>query len=387
MIDKVKDKVQKEAMQAVIKAGGRGIVVKATGTGKSRVPILYAKKKKITKIALIVPTEELRDDGWEKEFKKWKADELYKGVHRYCYASAHKIFDEDYELVILDECHHITPLSGSFFDNNKAKDIIALTATLPTDPVKKDILMGLGLNPVYTVSIDDAQEMDLVAPFKIKVIYTQLNRVIKDIPAGNKAKPFMTTEYGQYTYISRCIAALSDKETDMFGNPVQKFLTASEKAKLQMLLLKRMRFIYNLKSKTIVARKLISSIEKTEKVLIFCGSIEQAEDLCPYHYHSKIKKSNNDLELFKNDKINRLSCVNALNEGVNISNLDVGIITQLNSKELNLVQRIGRIIRKRPGHEAVIYILCCKGTQDEVWLQKSLKNFDAKNIEYLNYVG
>ena len=60
-----KDKIQREAVKAVEDHGGRGIVVKATGTGKSRVPIIYMQKHpEILKVALIVPTEELRDNNW-----------------------------------------------------------------------------------------------------------------------------------------------------------------------------------------------------------------------------------------------------------------------------------------------------------------------------------
>ena len=67
------------------------IIVQATGVGKSKVPILYVKKLKYTKIALIVPTEELRDNNWSKEFNLWKAGNIYANVTRLCYASASKI--------------------------------------------------------------------------------------------------------------------------------------------------------------------------------------------------------------------------------------------------------------------------------------------------------
>lgn len=375
--DKVKDKVQKEAVKALIDAGGRGIIVKATGTGKSRVPILYMQKKKInSKVALIVPTEELRDTNWEKEFQDWGFESAYSVVDRYCYASASKIMNQEYDLVILDECHHITPLSHTFFANNKVKDIIALTATLPTDIIKKNLLKSLGLNPVYTISIDEAQELGLVAPFKIVVIYSHLNSVVKNVKAGSKHKPFMTTEQGMYNYYTRLISELKEE--------AEKEEIPLDRGKLKMLQLKRMRLIYDLKSKTDLAKLVFTRlISRDDRTLIFCGSINQAEELCPYTYHSKSKKT--DLENFKNEKINTLSCVNALNEGVNIPNLDKAIVVQVNSQELNLVQRIGRVIRKRPNHEAVVYILCVKDTQDEVWLEESLRNFNKENISYLNF--
>ena len=367
MLDKVKDKVQKEAVKAIIKAGGRGIIVQATGVGKSKVPILYVKKLKYTKIALIVPTEELRDNNWSKEFNLWKAGNIYANVTRLCYASASKIKGEEYDIVILDEAHHLTPLSYTFFLNNKVKDIIALTATLPSDEIKKNLLKSLGLNPVYTTTLDEAQELDLVAPFKIVVLYTKIDNTTRYIKAGNKAKPFLITEKAQYDYLTRVLNQIKEA-----GN--------IDMDKYKMLLLRRMRLIYNFKSKTSAAKLVLSTLDAKDRTLVFCGSIEQANILCEHKYHSKTNRK--DLEAFMEGKIDRLSCVNALNEGMNISNLDKAVIVQLNSKELNLIQRIGRIIRKRAGHEALIYILCCKDTQDEVWLQESLKNFNKENIEY-----
>lgn len=373
--DKIKDKVQKEAVQAIEISNGRGIVVMATGAGKSRVPILYAKKHKPKRIALIVPTEHLRDTNWKEEFESWDALDLFERVDAYCYASAHKIQDKDYDLVILDECHHITPLNYTFFERNNIKDIIALTATLPTDVEKKNLLKSLSINPVYTISIDRALELGLVAPFKIVVFYTQLDKVDKYVKAGSKAKPFYTTEFGQYEYLSRRIAELKE-EAELNNLPV-------DREALKRLSLQRMRFIYGLKSKTEAAKIILKSINKSDRTLVFCGGIPQAEELNKETYHSKI--SDKYLNLFIEEKIDRLSCVNALNEGTNIPNLDKALVVQLNSKELNIVQRIGRVIRKRPGHEAMVYIIVCKGTQDEVWLNDSLKNFNQDNIQYINY--
>ena len=74
-----------------------------------------------------------------------------------------------------------------------------------------------------------------------------------------------------------------------------------------------------------------------------------------------------------------------MNEGQNIPNLDNAVIVQLNSNELSTIQRIGRCIRYRPGHEATIYILSVVQTQDEKWVKKALENFDTNNIEYVSY--
>ena len=70
-------------------------------------------------------------------------------------------------------------------------------------------------------------------------------------------------------------------------------------------------------------------------------------------------------------------------EGHNFPGVDSGIIGQLNSKEKDLVQRIGRLIRFRPGHEAHLYIVISESTQDEKWLENATENLDQSKIEYV----
>ena len=367
-----RDRVQQEAIEAIIKNKGRGILTLATGIGKSKITIDYANKIRAKSIALIVPTQKLRDENWKDEFIKWDSEKLWNKVIRICYQSAHKIKDNNFDLVIMDELHSITELNSQFFDNNYCKDIIGLTATFPKEDIKKDILKSLGLKVIYNLDIDQATELGIVSPFKITVIYTKLDDKVAYIPAGNKIKSFLSTEKNQYNYINTVIRkAKNTYEPDK--DKVEK--------KINFLLLKRMRLIYNLRSKANTARYFLNNyINPEERTLVFCGSIDQANNICKYKYHSE--SGDEDYNKFKSLKINQLSCVQSLDEGENIPLLDNAIIVQLNSQERNLIQRIGRLIRYREGHTAKVYIFCCLDTQDEVWLNKSLENFDKNNIEY-----
>jgi len=368
-----REELQKEALQAVQANGGSGILCLATGVGKSKIAIDYCKvfyteRKNKFKCLLVVPTEKLRDTNWHDEFIKWKSKTIYSNcIERTCYASFNKIKNKEYDLVILDEIHRGTEHNFKFFKNNKTKNILGLTATYPKDEIKQELLKEINLPVVYSVSLDDAVKNNVVAPYKIKVIELFLDDKDKYIQAGSKTKSFMTTEYGQYQYVS---------------NMINKILYSGRPAPA-WLFLKRMHLIYNLRSKTQIAKKVIESIPKDERTLIFCGSISQAEELCKNSYHSK--SDDKSFNKFCNEEINQLSCVNALNEGQNIPNLDNAVIVQLNSNELSTIQRIGRCIRYRPGHEATIYILSVVQTQDEKWVKKALENFDTNNIEYVSY--
>ena len=375
-VNTVRGIVQEEAKQAVIKNNG-GMIAMATGSGKSRVAVELAKHyctPYVDELALLVPTEKLRDENWLEEFQKWEAPMLWTDTHRLCYASASKVINQFFELAILDEGHNITELSSEFFLNNKVERTVLLTATPPSDPVKKEILKSLGINLVYEVTLDQAVRLGFVAPYKITVVSVALDNVTKNIPGGTKLKPFMTTESASYAYHCKAIQqAMFDK-------------TPSGRKRHQFAILRRMQFIYKIPSKTEVIKFLLEKvIPQDDRSLIFCGSIEQAEAVCPNRYHSK--SGDKAYNAFKAEEINRLSCVKAINEGHNFPGVDSGIVGQLNSKEKDLVQRIGRLIRYRPGHEAHLYIVVSESTQDEKWLENAVENLDQSKIEYVRFIN
>ena len=57
-------------------------------------------------------------------------------------------------------------------------------------------------------------------------------------------------------------------------------------------------------------------------------------------------------------------------------------MVQIRSSDIKLIQRIGRNIRFRENHQANIYIIICKDTQDEAWFQKASLNLDESRIQY-----
>ena len=305
-VNTVRGIVQEEAKQAVIDNGGTGMIAMATGSGKSRVavelakhyaaPSLFAYKE----IAVIVPTEKLRDENWKEEFYKWGAAVEWSAVTGLCYASGSKVVNRDFGLAILDEGHNITELSSAFFINNNVKRTVLLTATPPEDKVKKQILSDLDINLVYELTLDQAVRLGFVAPYKITVVSVALDNTTKNIPGGTKLKPFMTTESAAYAYHCKAIQqAMFDK-------------TPSGRKRHQFAILRRMQFIYKIPSKTEVIKFLLEKvIPQDDRSLIFCGSIEQAEAVCPNRYHSK--SGDKAYNAFKAEEINRLSCVKAVN--------------------------------------------------------------------------
>ena len=372
-INYVREIVQQEAKNAIIENNGKGLIAMATGSGKSKVAIdlmrHYCEPFR-DNIALLVPTEKLRDENWLEEYNKWDCYAYWNDTHSLCYASGSKFRNRHYTLAIADEGHNITDLNSSFLYENKIDNMVFLTATPPKDEVKKALLEKLGIKTVYTLTLDQAVRLGFVAPYEITVVTVPLNSQDKNVQGGNKSAPFMTTEHSMYKYLSDRVEVAKNNR---YGSGSKNY---------QFAVLKRMQFIYNLKSKSEVVKNILENyILEEDRTLIFCGSIAQAEELCQDSFHSKSK--GNVLDKFKKGEINRLSCVKALNEGQNIPNLDSAIICQLNSKDKDFTQRIGRILRQRAGHVAKMWIVVAEGTQDMQWLESATSGVDKENIKYI----
>lgn len=361
----IQSRVQDEAITAFKLNKYFGCVYMATGTGKSRVAIKMSeqivKHEGSPRVLLVVPTENLRDEGWKEEFKKWGHEEIWKNnVVACCYASLNKYKGETFDLVILDEGHHLTPNNAEFFSNNIVRACVFLTATPPTNQDKVLLLRRLGLEPVYILTLDESVRLGLIIPYDITIITMGLNKTDKYIKSGTAKKPFMSTEESTYQYMSRRII----------------------KAPTKMAYLHRMRFIYNLRSKTETAKLILQHVIPPElRTIIFCGSIDQANEVCEDRFHSKTTTMG--MSRFRAGIINKISCVNSINEGQNIPALDVGFIVQLNSQQLHLFQRLGRFLRYRPGKSGKIIILITNDTVEVSWLERAMSEVDQSRVEVI----
>lgn len=355
-----KSKIQNEAIKLWNK-NKRGTLAIATGVGKTLIGVNISLNYK--NVLIVVPTEKLRDDRWPDEFKKWKHKDNH--ITRECYASLSRIDLSKYDLIILDEGHNVTVNNSKNFKNYKG-DILCLTATPPRDEEKLEIF-NTYFPIIFEYTVDEAVRDNVVAPYQIKIVEYYLDSKTKNIKAGNKKKQFMNTELAHYNYLSRTIDKIRYS-----GKEVPKFMY-----------LNRMRFLYNLPSKLKIAKKILDNYIKDERCLIFAGSIQHAENLCKYTFHSKT--TDDDYNNLIKGKINRLASVDKLKEGHDLPNMDSALLTKINSNPKDFIQSMGRVIRWRDGHKGTIWILCALNTQEENWVNKAIESLDITNIEYINY--
>ncbi len=395
LTSKIKSRIQWEANQALIEANNNGAIIGATGIGKTKIAIdkmyngklamLDSGKGREPKYLLVVPTITLRDKIWKEELIKWDRLELWDNILPICYDSLHTLKGNDFDMVIFDEYHNFTENHIQFFGKNRVSRKLSMSATYPTNKARAKLVDKYLGRVVYTIDTDTSVKLGIINPYDIVVVNVPLDKKNKYIKAGRADKPFYTSEYDNYNYLTKLCMITPNKFN----------------------FLKRMRFIYNLRSKERASKWILDNvIPKDLRILIFCGSKAKADSLCEYRYYSKPSKpkpggskfiekieeyerqileyqADVSLNLFIEEKINRLSCCEALNEGQNIKNIDSSLIDQLNSNELDLIQRIGRVIRYRVGHRGIIIIICANETVDKQWVEKATANLNI-NIRYID---
>jgi len=99
-------------------------------------------------------------------------------------------------------------------------------------------------------------------------------------------------------------------------------------------------------------------------------------------YHSGIKKKvdkENAIKDFKSGVTNVLLGCRSLDEGLDVKDADFGIIVNGNSQKRQVLQRLGRVLRKKEGKIAKLILLYVPNTKDEEYVMKRIKYLDASN--------
>lgn len=397
-----KNELQEEAINTFI-SYKRLILEFATGTGKSRVAIEAIKRIKPKNVLLVV-AETLHKDNWKDEFKKWGASRIFKTVTVECYASLHKYKNTSWDVVIMDEAHHVgTDMKIDILSSIKSEYVMCLSATFPKKvllPVLEEIygkfkIRTIGLQKaidnnilpepvIYTIPLQldsniasetfieewgkDELKVSVKANYQTRWVYKKNRTLYPNIRMEVSCTPYQKYLYlcDQYNYWKK-LAKVGKNKT--FAANKQMRWGSERKV-----------FLGTLKTKFVP--KLLDTI-KDRRYVCFCTNIEQCDILGKeYSVHSKKDNPDSIVEDFNNLKTNRLFFVLKGIEGMNFNDIEVGIIVQLFGKEIKVQQSLGRFMR---AEKPEIYIFYYKNTRDEEYLNNAIDGIDKKYIKQLNY--
>ena len=360
--DLIRSRVQDEALKTVLPLHRCGVDI-SMGVGKTLIGLRHMAENYTDYCKfLVVASKKTVLSEWINEAKKHGLDYLIPHITLSTYLSLSKQ-DKDYDVIYLDECHNLLFTHAEWLRSYTGK-ILGLTGTPPKDERSEKGKMVNAFCPIcYKYETDDAVDDKILNDYRIIVHMLQLD-VAKTMLVESRDKSWYASERNTYDYWSRRLDETTTKKAQ------------------QIMSVMRMKAMMDFPSKEALALKLFRQM--SDKCILFANTQEQADRLCQYSYHSGNSDSEENLKMFKDGEINKLSAVLQLNEGVNIPNLKYGIILHAYGNERKASQRIGRLLRLNPDDVATVHILCYKNTVDEKWVKQSLENFDQSKIVWQN---
>jgi len=357
--------IQREALHVALKHKRSGLAI-SMGVGKTRIAIQHMQKHftAFLEVLVVVPTNTIKE-AWLRELTKMDMDKLVKHITFTNYRSINKHKPTEFDIVYLDECHSLKSTHEPFLKSYTGK-ILGLTGTPPRyEKSEKAILVQRYCPIKYEFDIDSATDSNILNNYKIFVHQLELSQK----PTLKKKK-----KDGSFWYTSEA------KDYNYCTNRISSAKVGSKE--MQFAAIMRMRALMDYPTKEAYVKSILKRI--STKCIVFANTQKQADLLCKHSYHTGNSNSDDNLELFSDGRINQLSCVLQLSEGVSIPDLKSGIIMHAYGNEKKTAQRIGRLLRLNPSEVATCHILCYNKTKDTQWVASALRSFDQSKIKYYN---
>ena len=386
-----REDIQKEVLAL---KGTNWLLELATGTGKSRMAIEKIRSQVTDSFntLIVVPRNALKKN-WKNELDEWWPGNPLSITYT-TYVSFPK-YKGNWDFVIFDECHHLSERCREALCDFEISHSILLSATVGKN--LKDELKEVFDDLVsYKRDLRDVINDELLPDPRVYLWPLNLRT---DLPTESiwknpkaKGKLIECSWATRWNYIKqknfpvRIYCTERQYYDDLYSQICywkRRFkVTSSPIAKNKWLRLcaDRLKWLSDKKVKHIY--QLLPLLAKY-RTLTFCNSIDQTELLGDYCINSKNADSMQYLEDFNSGKIDHITACNMLNEGMNLTNCQVGIYANLNSSEAIIKQRMGRLLRHP---KPVIIVPYFKATREEELVKKMLEDYNPKLITIVNNI-
>jgi superfamily II DNA or RNA helicase len=386
---------QKEALLNWQKQGFRGIVDAVTGAGKTRLAVaaIADELERGGQVLVLVPTIVLLHqwegiltsffpsaaiglvgDGNDDEFS-------HSNILVAVLASARtrKLAPSgDHGLLVADECHR-----AAADENRKA--------------LRPEFQHRLGLSATHE-RLDDAH-IEYLLPYFGQVVHTlSYGRAIDDgvvstVRVAFVGVDFSDEEIAQYLQITRTMKKMRDRLVSEFGcraNPFNAFfedvlrIMQSGGMKAGMAAHKWMKcwtekkaLLSESPAKANAVSTLAGAMRDASRTLVFTQSIASADLITEQllrvginakSHHSAIDPKDRQIimEEFENGTTSVLVTVQTLEEGIDVPEADLAIIVASSKQRRQMVQRMGRILRRKDdGRDGRFVLLFATGTDED----------------------
>ncbi|MFY9224421.1 MAG: DEAD/DEAH box helicase family protein [Blastocatellia bacterium] len=362
---------QQEAIKNWKANKGRGLIVLPTGAGKSLVGVLAILWASRTSL-VVVPTLDLMHQWFallKANFPDVEIGLIGGGYYEvkdlsvatYDSAARHmERFGNLFGMLVLDEVHHLpTEFYKNIAEFSLAPYRLGLTATPERLDLRHQDLPALIGPLVYR---REAIELagDILAPFQIRRLYVELS--------GAERQAYQ--------------AALELRDNFLRLNNIslrsligwQHFVMMSARTMIGRQAMRAHREARRLAQAAPAKLRTLEVIllqHQEEKTVIFTEDNATAYEIsktflipCITH-QTRVKERQHILTSFRSGSYKTLVTSKVLNEGVDVPDAAIGVILSGSSVNREFVQRLGRILRKSEGKQAVLYEIVTRNTQEE----------------------
>jgi len=361
---------QEEALQAWWAAGGRGVVVLPTGTGKTFVAVLAIAQA--ARPALVVtPTIDLLNQWYAVLLESFGVPVgLIGGGHYELQPLTVTTYDSAYiylerwghlfGLVVFDECHHLPgPTLQAAARGSLAPYRLGLTAT-PERADGLDFLNDALIGPVVY-----RREIKQLAGEFLADYATQ--RVYVDLAPEDQQRYDQAREHYRGFLSEKGISLASANGLKRF---IQESTRSREGAAAYRAFREQRMLAVAAPAKLDMLAELLDR-HANQRTIIFTADNATVYQigrrfLIPAITHqTKTKERRVILERFHAGEYTALVTSQVLNEGVDVPAARVGIILSGSGSVREHVQRLGRLLRKFEGKQALLYEVVARGTAEE----------------------
>jgi superfamily II DNA or RNA helicase len=361
---------QTEALEAWWKAGGRGVVVLPTGTGKTFVAIL-AIQRAARPTLVVTPTLDLLNQWYSELLLAFDAPVGLLGGGSYdlrpltvtTYDSAHIYLERwgnRYGLLVFDECHHLPgPTYALAAVGSLAPFRLGLTAT-PERADGQEALLPELIGPiVYRREIRQLAG-DFLAEYRIQRLYVELS--------AEEQERYRAAREQYRRFVEEHGIALGGKHgwqrfiqaTCRFPEGRAAFQAYREQKRLALAAPAKLHLLEQLLARHGADRVLIFTYDNATVYQIARRFLVPA-----ITHQTKTRERQQILQRFHSGEYPVLVTSQVLNEGVDVPAANVGIILSGTGSVREHVQRLGRLLRKCGDKQALLYEVVTRGTAEE----------------------
>lgn len=399
-------KWQIEAYEKWIRHGRTGIIEAATGSGKSMIGVFAALEALDEGLAVVIvtPTRVLQQQWISQYFRElWvkrnsplrtlgnkgarferQSFGISPGTITFAVVDSLRSHSELFPrsdkgaLIIADEVHNYSSkFSRTIFSENYSRRL-GLTATLQPPPGRYGVLTNyFGGHPIFTYSFRSAVQDDVISNYNLLIIRVPLNQ---------KNLSDYTIAYEQMINLKNQLVKLAEipADTETFEKDILKLKSRNKFVPVikayEEAFEKSDQLLRESESKAEAVRLLTGYVKRKGNTIIFSDSNNNARNIIKIFENRGVSSKlvnayvpQSDREIIFNQlrkgSVQAILSPRALDEGIDIAELSTGIFSGTSRRRLQIIQRMGRVLRKSEGKEIpLIIMIASSGTEEDPYM-------------------